>query len=154
MDRRTFCSALSSLPFAGILAASPRIAGPKTIIYVHEFILTQQIVAVFDLDGKTYGLRMSDEYMKDVQDIHSVDPLELVVRFVETVTGGSAGVQKRVGALPEFIDAKCVFSKYYILPDETMEKDVRYRRLSPDDKYMCYFKVSIEAGNHFVFWYV
>jgi len=141
MNRRTFCS----LPLAGALAATPAtpaLSTPKTTIFIHDFALTREKVAVFDLDGVTYGLRWSMELEEDIWAIHSVDPLSLVRRFVETTTGGTAIVQNRIGSLPEYEEARIMFVKHY----DTSSFSIWF------PKTLLCIRVVFEAGPHNVFW--
>lgn len=135
MKRRNFIHALSGLPFMGMLAAST----VETIIYVHDLTLTRQKVAVFDLDGKTYGLKMTEEYIEAVRECHGTDPIELLREFVSTctewtVTRGATRIESRIGRIPEYEEASCLFVKEYKTPDV------------PE------YRVSFRAGDHGLFW--
>lgn len=134
MKRRNFIHALSGLPFVGMLSA----ATVETIIYVHDLTLTRQKVAVFDLDGKTYGLKMTDEYIEAVRECHGTHPIELLRQFVSICTEstpahGATRIESRIGRIPEYEEVSCLFTK-------------EYKTSGPE------FRVAFRAGDHGLFW--
>lgn len=172
---------LSGLPFVGALQAAPILhpSVPKTTIFVYDRTLTREKIAVFDLEGKTYGMRMSYEYMEAVEECHSVSAIDLLVQFVSICVEGITGtmpqvvVRQRIGRVPEYEEAKCVFSKYFVPEDETSDVTIPYRkvegpvRIETEDQLLsvfgrsvfkpithCYFRVEFEAGNHGLSWYI
>jgi len=121
MKRRALLSLITTLPLvARIRPATHSKSSGRLSIDLNIYDRDSHVVAVFTLEGTTYGIRIRKEIINDLAKNTSQSPETILSRFLYTVTGGAitggadVHIRYRSSLIPQYQYAHINFITEYV----------------------------------------